>query len=101
MIQAVATMQDQLRESLQRVSQGSGRLAALVARAAGSTWLDRYRSEWAEVTLQIDGDDLIKAGVAQGPAIGLGLDAALAARLDEGVGGHDEQLAIALAAARA
>ncbi|NSL54338.1 methyl-accepting chemotaxis protein [Uliginosibacterium aquaticum] len=35
-IQAVATMQDQLRESLQRVSQGSGRLAALVTRLNAS-----------------------------------------------------------------
>lgn len=73
----------------------------LVARAAGSTWLDRYRTDWADVTLEIDGDDLIKAGIEQGPAIGLGLDAALAARLDEGVEGRDEQLAVALAAARA
>ena len=51
--------------------------------------------------LEIDGDDLIRAGVPQGPAVGLGLDAALAARLDEGVCGREEQLSVALAAARA
>ena len=86
-------------ESVLRARAHSG-CEQLVARAAGSTWLDRYRLEWAGVTLEIDGDDLIGAGVPQGPANGIGLDGALAARLDEGVDGRDEQLAIALAAAR-
>jgi tRNA nucleotidyltransferase (CCA-adding enzyme) len=60
-------------------------------------WLDGLR----HVRLEIDGDDLLDAGVPQGPAIGNGLRAALAAKLDGRVRGREEELAAALRAARA
>jgi hypothetical protein len=51
------------------------------------------------VQLEIDGDDLIAAGVEQGPAIGRGLRAARTAKLEGEIRGRDEELATALAAA--
>ena len=47
----------------------------------------------------INGDDLVAAGVS-GPAVGIGLDAAMAALLDDGVADREGQLAAALRAAR-
>jgi len=73
----------------------------LLARATGREWLDQYLSKWANVRLDIDGDDLVRAGISQGPAVGVGLDAALDARLDGQADDFDAQLAVALAAARA
>ncbi|HEY7267910.1 MAG TPA: hypothetical protein VH501_09460 [Solirubrobacterales bacterium] len=72
----------------------------LVARALGAEWLDRYASEWRHVTLEIRGDDLLAAGITQGPAVGRGLEAALSGRLDHEISGREEELRIALAAAR-
>jgi tRNA nucleotidyltransferase (CCA-adding enzyme) len=90
----------------ERASEGV-RLAApwdpaqvLVARALGAEWLDRYAAEWRHVQLEITGDDLLAAGVPEGPAIGHGLDAALSGKLDGEISGRDEELRIALAAAR-
>lgn len=71
----------------------------LVNRALGVEWLDRYENEWATVRPSITGDDLVLAGLPQGPAIGVGLAAALRARLDRGVSGVEDELAIAVAAA--
>ena len=71
----------------------------ILARAMGATWLDRYLTSWRQVKLEIDGDDLIAAGVAQGPAIGRGLRAARTAKLEGEIRGRDEELATALAAA--
>ncbi len=71
----------------------------LLARSTGITWLDRYRSEWSGVELEITGADLLEAGVPEGPAIGKGMTAALAAKLDRGVSGADEELRIACEAA--
>ena len=51
--------------------------------------------------LEITGDDLIAAGVPEGPAVGRGLEAALRAKLDGEVAGRDDELRIALDAARA
>ena len=70
-----------------------------MARIAGAEWLDEWAREWRDVSLEIDGDDLMEAGVAQGPAVGRGLDAALAARLDGEIARRDEELRVALAAA--
>ena len=53
----------------------------------------------ASVELEIDGDDLIAAGLDRGPALGRGLAAALAAKLDGEVSGREQELACALAAA--
>ncbi|MGK2932752.1 MAG: hypothetical protein ACSLFD_08290 [Solirubrobacterales bacterium] len=73
----------------------------LVNRASGAVWLDRYLDEWATVKPSITGDDLVLAGLPQGPAIGIGLTAALRAKLDEGVDGIEAELAIAVEAAEA
>jgi tRNA nucleotidyltransferase (CCA-adding enzyme) len=62
--------------------------------AAG--WLERLR----HVQLEIDGHDLLGAGVAEGPALGRGLRAALSAKLDGRAESRDEELAVALEAAR-
>jgi tRNA nucleotidyltransferase (CCA-adding enzyme) len=72
----------------------------LVARALGAEWLDRYAAEWRRVRLEITGDDLLEAGVPEGPAIGRGLEAALSGKLDGELSGRDQELRIALAAAR-
>jgi tRNA nucleotidyltransferase (CCA-adding enzyme) len=72
----------------------------VLGRALGADWLDRYLEEWRSVHLEIDGEDLIAAGVSQGPAIGKGLDAALRAKLDGEISGRDEELGTALRAAR-
>lgn len=71
----------------------------VLARALGAEWLDGYVSEWRAVALEIDGADLIAAGVPEGPALGRGLAAALRAKLDGEVVGREAELAAALAAA--
>jgi tRNA nucleotidyltransferase (CCA-adding enzyme) len=72
-----------------------------LARAMGAEWLDRYLAEWRSVALEIDGEDLIAAGVPQGPALGRGLQEALRRKLDGEIAGRDRELAAALEAARA
>jgi tRNA nucleotidyltransferase (CCA-adding enzyme) len=72
----------------------------LLARAYGAEWLDRYVDEWRGVRLEISGDDLLAAGVAQGPAVGHGLAAALRAKLDGDAVTREDELRIALDAAR-
>lgn len=59
------------------------------------TWWTRDRDR----TLSITGDDLMRAGVSAGPAVGRGLIGARAAMLDGHAPGRDEQLAAALRAA--
>jgi len=73
----------------------------VVNRALGVEWLDTYEEEWSVVQLSITGDDLVLAGLLQGPAIGVGLAAALEARLDRGVTAIDDELRIAVEAADA
>jgi tRNA nucleotidyltransferase (CCA-adding enzyme) len=75
-------------------------LELLIARALGADWLDRYLSEWRHVALEIDGEDLIAAGVPQGPAIGRGLDEALRRKLEGEVAGREQELELALEVAR-
>ncbi|MDQ6804565.1 MAG: hypothetical protein M3065_06280 [Actinomycetota bacterium] len=83
------------------VARGSAELVAL-AGALGP--VERAR-EWLEslrhVRLEIDGDDLIAAGVPEGPEVGQGLRAALAAKLDGRVGGQESELGEALRAVTA
>jgi tRNA nucleotidyltransferase (CCA-adding enzyme) len=57
-------------------------------------WLDALR----HVTLEIDGADLLAAGVPQGEAVGRGLAAALRAKRDGEASGREAELAVALAA---
>ena len=72
----------------------------ILARALGATWLDRYLTAWSKVELEIDGGDLIAAGIPQGPAVGRGLRAAKRRRLEGEIAGREQELAAALAAAR-
>ena len=59
-----------------------------------------YLHRWRHVGLEIDGHDLIAAGVAEGPDVGRRLAAALARRLDGDLPpGRDAELAAALDAA--
>lgn len=70
---------------------------ALGPAAAAREWLERLR----HVRLEIDGRELLEAGVPEGPAVGRGLAAALAAKLDGTAAGREAELAAALQAARA
>jgi len=72
----------------------------LLARAAGAEWVQSYAADWRHIRLEISGDDLMAAGVEQGPAIGRGLSAALKAKLDGEASGRDDELRVALEAAR-
>jgi tRNA nucleotidyltransferase (CCA-adding enzyme) len=71
----------------------------ILARAMGADWLDQYLTSWRTIELEIDGEDLIAAGVEQGPAIGRGLRAARHKKLEGEISGRDEELATALTAA--
>ncbi len=81
------------------LARGRSDVELVLARAMGADWLDRYLSEWRMVSLEIDGDDLIAAGVPQGPAVGRGIAAALRRKLDGEIHGREEELAAALKAA--
>jgi tRNA nucleotidyltransferase (CCA-adding enzyme) len=64
------------------------------AEAAARQWLER----WSGVRSEITGRELLAAGVAPGPAIARGLQAALAARLDGRARDATEELQAALRA---
>jgi tRNA nucleotidyltransferase (CCA-adding enzyme) len=81
------------------LAEGREPVELVLARALGAEWLDRYLAEWREVGLEIDGSDLIAAGVPEGPALGRGLRAALRRKLDGEVSGREQELAVALEAA--
>jgi tRNA nucleotidyltransferase (CCA-adding enzyme) len=68
---------------------------ALGAESQARDWFDQLR----HVQLEIDGRDLLAAGVPEGPAIGRGLRAALAAKLDRRASGREQELAEAVQAA--
>jgi tRNA nucleotidyltransferase (CCA-adding enzyme) len=72
--------------------------AVAVAGARGDAEIaSRYLHEWRHVGLQIDGHDLLAAGVPEGPELGSRLAAVLARRLDGELGtGRDAELAAAL-----
>jgi hypothetical protein len=52
------------------------------------------------VAIDIRGEDLLAAGVPEGPAIGHGLAAALRMKLDGEISGREEELRAALEVAR-
>jgi tRNA nucleotidyltransferase (CCA-adding enzyme) len=83
------------------LARGHDQVELVLARALGAEWLDDYVAKWRSVELEIDGADLIAAGVPQGPALGRGLRAALRAKLDGEIEGREQELAAALAAASA
>ncbi len=82
------------------IGAGSPELVALAgalgAAAPAQAWLEALR----HVGLEIDGADLLAAGLEPGPAVGAGLAAARAAKLDGRAEGRDAELAEALRAAR-
>ncbi len=79
---------------------GRDPIELVLARALGAEWLDDFVADWLTVVLEIDGDDLIAAGIPQGPAVGRGMVAARDARIDGEAPDREQQLAVALAAAR-
>ena len=87
-------------EGVEAARAASGVELAL-ARVMGARWLDTYLTDWRDVGLEITGEDLIAAGVAQGPELGRGLRVALARKLDGEIAGREAELAAALEAARA
>ncbi len=96
------SLHDARRPSAIAAAAGSGpvELVALAGALGPAEPARRWLSELRHVTLDIDGNDLLAAGVARGPAIGAGLAAALAAKLDGRAAGHDDELAEALRAAQ-
>jgi tRNA nucleotidyltransferase (CCA-adding enzyme) len=79
---------------------GRGEVELLLARALDAEWLDRYLAEWRDVRLEITGEDLIEAGVPEGPGVGRGLEEALRRKLDGEISGRDDELRVALGASR-
>lgn len=81
---------------------GGARVEAVAL--AGSLGPMRTARRWLEdlrhVALEITGADLLRAGVPGGPAVGRGLRAALAAKLDGRANGWESELDAALAAAQ-
>jgi tRNA nucleotidyltransferase (CCA-adding enzyme) len=76
----------------------------LVALAAADGAIARalrsYLDVWRDVRLDIDGSDLLRAGLVPGPAVARGLTAALRAKLDGRAPDGRRQLAVALRGAR-
>lgn len=79
---------------------GRAPVELVLARALGAEWLDRYLLEWRSIGLEIDGADLLAAGVSEGPALGRGLSEALRRKIDGEVEGREQELEVALQAAR-
>jgi tRNA nucleotidyltransferase (CCA-adding enzyme) len=82
------------------LASGRGEVELLLARALDAGWLDRYLAEWRDVRLEITGEDLIEAGVPEGPGVGRGLEEALRRKLDGEISGRDDELRVALGASR-
>jgi tRNA nucleotidyltransferase (CCA-adding enzyme) len=86
------------------VALASGRPVSvlLLAAAAGADWVSSYMGEWRRIELEIDGHDLLAAGVEPGPPVGAGLRGALDLKLNgELAGGRERELEAALRIARA
>jgi tRNA nucleotidyltransferase (CCA-adding enzyme) len=75
-------------------------LALALAMRAPSEPILRWVTELRSVRLEINGDDLLAAGVPEGPALGRALDETLDRKLDGFVSGREEELEAALAVAR-
>jgi len=59
----------------------------------------RWITDLSRVRLEITGDDLLEAGVPEGPALGRALEGTLDRKLDGLVSGRDEELRVALSLA--
>ncbi|UGS36311.1 CCA tRNA nucleotidyltransferase [Capillimicrobium parvum] len=99
----------ELARALERAKRPSGVAAAVRGRPveavalAGALGPEAVARRWLEeqrhVRLEIDGRDVMAAGVAEGPAVRTALERALAARLDGAIPpGRDAELAAALGA---
>jgi tRNA nucleotidyltransferase (CCA-adding enzyme) len=75
-------------------------LALALALGAPSEPVLRWATSLSAVGLEIGGEDLLKAGVPEGPAIGRALEETLRRKLDGLVAGREEELETALALAR-
>jgi len=75
-------------------------LALALALGAPHEPILRWATELRSVRLEITGDDLLAAGVPEGPAVGRALAETLDRKLDGLVSGRDEELEAALAVAR-
>jgi tRNA nucleotidyltransferase (CCA-adding enzyme) len=75
-------------------------LGVAVALGARQAPIDRYLERLSGTRLEITGDDLRAAGVAEGPAIGRALRETLKRKLDGHVDGRDAELALALEIAK-
>jgi tRNA nucleotidyltransferase (CCA-adding enzyme) len=75
-------------------------LALALALGAPSEPVLRWATSLSAVGLEIGGDDLLEAGVPEGPAIGRALEETLRRKLDGLVDGRDEELETALTLAR-
>lgn len=109
-ITAVAVRADAVADALRaagtpsEIVRAAGEIPAEALALAAALGADAEVAEWWEmarhVRLQIDGHDLIAAGIRPGWALGRGLQAALSAKLDGRAPTRARELAIALAAAR-
>jgi tRNA nucleotidyltransferase (CCA-adding enzyme) len=81
-------------------ARGHNPVDLVLGRVLGAQWLDSYVSEWRAVRLEIGGEDLIAAGIPEGPSLGRGLNAALRRKLDGEIAGREQELAAALEAAK-
>ena len=75
-------------------------LALALAMGAPSEPILRWVTELSHVRLDIGGDDLLAAGVPEGPVIGRALRETLARKLDGLVSGREDELRTALEVAR-
>jgi tRNA nucleotidyltransferase (CCA-adding enzyme) len=75
-------------------------LALALALGAPSEPILRWVTELSGVRLEIGGDDLLAAGVPEGPAVGRALEATLKRKLDGLVAGREDELQTALELAR-
>ena len=63
---------------------------------AGGENARRWLEDLRHVRLEIDGDDLLAAGIPEGPEVGARLQRALDRKLDGEVAGREAELAAAL-----
>jgi tRNA nucleotidyltransferase (CCA-adding enzyme) len=91
---ARASSSSQIYEAASRASLQAVALAGALGRRAGSD-ASRAGERWLgglhRVRLSINGDDLLAAGVPQGPEIGARLHAALMRKLDDGLDGKGRE----------
>jgi tRNA nucleotidyltransferase (CCA-adding enzyme) len=88
----------ELRELLR--SEPPEALALALALRAPSEPILRWVTELRGIRLEIDGNDLLAAGVSEGPTLGRALDETLRRKLDGVVHGREEELETALLLAR-